>query len=379
MDDFNLASLKESRNEYSSLLLKYLTPPIYHGFESMFSDIVQLCDENDEEEKYLMTFQNFLTRVPKWNNEMINTEVQRILDDSKCTYLSDLLTCVHVTHLKILTNVRVGKTNKKIDIDIPSLDVFIHQVYIECARKLYKRIYLYEMEIEPIVKQKYIREIEILIMDSIMDAIRLNMPIESILKAYLDESSEHDVYDKVEEIQVPFEETKTIEETNNVQDIEPMSVETKKEMTELENNLKLSLHEHSNKTSPTISNDIQELESDSISLESENNNELNTVKNDMQLVTTKPSQDIIIDTQPSSSSSSSSTLNVLDDVKSVPVSPKFIGDIGDESNRVSDIDDYEDDDDNTEIFGDYSDSDSRIRIFDDNNDNENIKLDFDEL
>ena len=378
MDDFNLTSLKESRNEYSSLLLKYLTPPIYHGFESMFNDIVQLCDENDEEEKYLMTFQNFLTRVPKWNNEMINTEVQRILDDSKCTYLSDLLTCVHVTQLKILTNVRVGKTNKKIDIDIPSLDIFIHQVYIECARKLYKRIYLYEIEIEPIVKQKYIREIEIVIMDSIMDAIRLNMPIESILKAYLDESSENDVYDKVEEIKVPFEETSLIYNKNteseiNSTKIEPMSLDTTTEISELENNLKLSLHDDLHKTSITNFNDnpVSELPlSTPLSLNHENTQEDNTnVPSLSSLSSSIPStsditSDITIDTNTTSN-------NLLNELKPVPVSPKFIGDIGD--GIISDTNDGDIEDD-----VDYSDNDSRIRIFDEN-ENENIQLDFDEL
>lgn len=372
MDDFNLTSLKESRNEYSSLLLKYLTPPIYHGFESMFNDIVQLCDENEEEEKYLMTFQNFLTRVPKWNNEMINTEVQRILDDSKCTYLSDLLTCVHVTQLKILTNVRVGKTNKKIDIDIPSLDIFIHQVYIECARKLYKRIYLYEIEIEPIVKQKYIREIEIVIMDSIMDAIRLNMPIESILKAYLDESSENDVYDKVEEISVPFEETSIIDNKNteteiNSTKIEPISLDTTTELSELENNLELSLHDDLHKNSITNFNDnpVSELPLSTprslhpVNIQENNNTYIPSSSSSLPLTS-----DITIDTN-------TSTNNLLNELKPEPVSPKFIGDIGD--GIISDTNDGDIEDD-----ADYSDNDSRIRIFDEN-ENENIQLDFDEL
>ena len=206
MDDFNLSSLTESRNEYSSLLLKKLTPLVVHGFNSMFEDTLKMCEENDEEEKYLMTFQNFLTRVPKWNKTIIDGEVSRIKEETNCSYIEDLLTCVHITHLKILTNMRVGHKQKKINIDVPSFDIFIHKVYIEVARRLYKNVYLFETDVMPIQKQRNIREFELVVNDSILDVIRSNMPIESILKAYLDESSETKIFEKVEEIEVKEEE-----------------------------------------------------------------------------------------------------------------------------------------------------------------------------
>lgn len=213
MDDFNLSSLTESRNEYSSLLLKKITPLIIHGFNSMFEDTVKMCEENDEEEKYLMTFQNFLTRVPKWNKNIIDGEVSRIKQETNCSYIEDLLTCVHITHLKILTNVRVGHKQKKININIPPFDLFVHKVYIEVARRLYKNVYLYEMDIMPIQKQRNHKEIEHIVNESILDVIRSNMPIENILKAYLDESSETRIFEKVEEIDVPPD--SDIEETTN--------------------------------------------------------------------------------------------------------------------------------------------------------------------
>ena len=53
MEDYSL-----SRSEYSNLLISKLMPCVYQGFESMFSDTLKMCQENDEEEKYLMTMQN---------------------------------------------------------------------------------------------------------------------------------------------------------------------------------------------------------------------------------------------------------------------------------------------------------------------------------
>lgn len=193
MEDYSL-----SRSEYSNLLISKLAPCVYQGLESMFSDTLKMCQENDEEEKYLMTMQNMLSRVPKWNTSIIDSEVERIKKESNCSYIGDLLTCVHVTHMKLLTSVRVGQKKKKMDISIPKLDIFIHDVYTVSARQLYKNVYLFDIDVMPIEKQKYRREIETIIQDSILEVIRKNMPIESILKAYLDETTEHEVYEEVE-------------------------------------------------------------------------------------------------------------------------------------------------------------------------------------
>ena len=128
MDDFNIASLTECRNEYTSLLISKITPLVVQGINSIFKEAYQLCVENEEEDKYLMTFQNFLMRIHKWNNEIVEKETNRIIQDSKCSFLEELLTCVHITQMKILTTMRVSSKQKKIDIDIPSLSIFIHNV-----------------------------------------------------------------------------------------------------------------------------------------------------------------------------------------------------------------------------------------------------------
>ena len=114
MDDYNVNVLSEAKNEYSSRLVRTLTPLLIQGIKSIFNEAVSLCKDNDENEKYLMTFQNFLSRVPKWNDNIVTEETKRIIDESKCPYLEDLLTCVHITQLKILTSIRVSQKQKKI-------------------------------------------------------------------------------------------------------------------------------------------------------------------------------------------------------------------------------------------------------------------------
>jgi hypothetical protein len=206
MDDYNINVLSEAKNEYSSRLLNILTPLVILGIKSIFSEAVDLCDENNEEEKYLMTFQNFLSRVPKWNANIIKEETKRIVNDSKCPYLEDLLTCVHITQLKILTSIRVSNQQKKLEIDIPKLEDFVHNVYIEFARKLYSNIYLFERDIMPLNYQKNMREAEIMCRECILKIIRTSMPIEQILRAYMDESVHDEIVEETLEKQVTEDE-----------------------------------------------------------------------------------------------------------------------------------------------------------------------------
>ena len=79
---------------------------------------------------------------------------KRIEVVSGCKYLEDLITCVHIIQLKALTCIRVGLKQKKIDIDIPSIDKFIHKVYINVARKLYSNVYLFEQDLYPFNTKK---------------------------------------------------------------------------------------------------------------------------------------------------------------------------------------------------------------------------------
>jgi hypothetical protein len=199
MDDYSLASLQESRNEWCARLVNVLAPVMSEGFRSIFDEAWKLCEQNNETGKYLMTFQNFLSRVPKWNATIIAQETQRIIDRSGCGYLADLVTCVHIIQLKSLTCMRVGSKQKKVDIDVPQLNEFIHKVYVHCARKLYTNVYLFERNIPPLTTQKNMRETEIIIKECILDSIRESIPLEIILKTYMDETIEDHTEIKIKE------------------------------------------------------------------------------------------------------------------------------------------------------------------------------------
>ena len=205
MDDFSTSTLHESKNEWSARLLTILTPLVIEGYQAIFDEAWKLCKENKEQDKYLMTFQNFISRIPKWNPSIIEQERKRICEKSGCGYLEDLVVCTHIIQLKILTAIRVGQKQKKIDINIPKLDDFIHKIYINVARKLYKNVYLYEINIPPLQVQKHYREQEIIVQECILNTIRDNIPVEAILKAYMDETVEEEVVEEIKEEIIPVE------------------------------------------------------------------------------------------------------------------------------------------------------------------------------
>jgi len=199
MDDFNTSSLYESRNEWCSRLVNILTPLIIEGLQSIFLEAEKICKENNEKEKYLMTFQNFISRIPKWNPNIIEIERKRIYEKSNCIYLEDLITCVHIIQLKLLTSMRAGTKQKKINIEIPKMDDFIHKIYIHLSRKVYKKTYLFQKNIPALDIQKNFNELENTVKECILNSIRDSIPVETILRAYMDETCEEEVIEEIKE------------------------------------------------------------------------------------------------------------------------------------------------------------------------------------
>ena len=215
MDDYSVTSLYESKNEWASRLVNILTPLVQEGVRSIFDEAVKLCVGNKEQDKYLMTFQNLLSRVPKWNPNIIKDETARIKERSTCGYLEDLITCVHIIHLKCMTVMRVGNKQKKVDIKIPQLADFVHKIYVNTARKVYSNVYIFEKGIQPLHTQRNNREFEIIVKECIYNTIRDNIPVEELIKMYLEDTIE-DVVEVTENEEVIKQEPIISEEDANL-------------------------------------------------------------------------------------------------------------------------------------------------------------------
>ena len=281
MDDYDVNTLIESKNEWCARLLNILTPQIIIGFKSVFQEAEKLCIENGEDSKYLMTFQNLLVNIPKWSQHIVETECKRIIEVTNCSYIEDLISCVHIIQLKALTACRVGLKQKKINIEIPSINNFIHQVYINCARKLYLNIYLFENNILPLQLQKNNRELEIIIKEVIMNTVRDSIPIENLLKAYLDETEETETVVE-ERHETVIDREKLDEEKARMRIKRELELEEEKRKESQESKVKDETNESKDELL-NISAEIDELKNDLPSLnikqEDESNRETNTEKN----------------------------------------------------------------------------------------------------
>jgi len=229
MDDFVLGNLQESRNEFCARLINILTPHVIFGLKSIFDEAWRLCIDNDEVPKYLMTFQNFLMRVPKWNAAIIEQEATRIVERSGCGHIEELITCVHIVQLKMLTCMRAGSKQKKIDIAIPKLSDFIHKVYINSARKVYSNVFLFEKSKQHLQVQKHNRQLELIVKECILNTVRESIPIEHLLKVYMEDEFIEEDTEVVDTEEIISQDPVIEEEEEQEQELQQQEQEQQKE------------------------------------------------------------------------------------------------------------------------------------------------------
>jgi hypothetical protein len=207
MEPSNLHVLVEAKTEYTKTLISILTPRLREGIFSIFQESLTHCRDTNTTNQLLVTFQKYLSSIPRWSDYMIEEEFERIQRLSKCDYIEDLITAVFVSHTKILTSIRSGSRIKKIDLTIPKPQTFIHKAYIECARLFWKQPYVFilstkyseDMEISKIKQQQNYRECEKIIEEALNETIRKMLPVKSILSTYLGESVNDLISDNIED------------------------------------------------------------------------------------------------------------------------------------------------------------------------------------
>jgi hypothetical protein len=175
----------ERKNIYTSLLINTLAPCIYEGLLSIYNDIKIKTKDNGKE---LKTFQECLATIPKWNNDVINMETNRILQKSKCPWLEDLMKGVIKSNIELLSNTTSSYGFKYLNEKMyknARLNNFIHKCYIECAREIYNNPYLFYHKYKTYQIKNNQKEIIILIKDCIDEAIKKMLPLKNILEEYI--------------------------------------------------------------------------------------------------------------------------------------------------------------------------------------------------
>jgi hypothetical protein len=218
--DSILSVYSDARAEYTKQLCVFLVPAFFQFFIELLEKAKQ--DMLSEPKKALWQFQNYLNEIHDWNMEKVHNEIQRINTNSGCDYLEDLLTAVFIAHTKVLTAIRLSANKKKIEINVPKVEHFLFKVLCETSKLLWSSTYLFRDGIPGIEKQQNYRNIEQIINEGILQAVRSLVPVKSILRDFVNndgaEGAEADDDDSDDE---KDDETK---ETQKLDILEPVSI-----------------------------------------------------------------------------------------------------------------------------------------------------------
>ena len=164
-----------------------IIPHICEGFWSIQESATELCRRNGQLDQNIRTFQNMLTRIPTWSDSTITTEVERIINISKCKYLDDLIMGVFIAYMKSFASLhyRGNSTHIKIDFERPSLAKFVHELYKQSARKIWQVAYLFKVtNVSSEQQARNRQDIEKLVSECMEQVIRGFLPWEAITRNY---------------------------------------------------------------------------------------------------------------------------------------------------------------------------------------------------
>jgi hypothetical protein len=167
-------------------LTRTLVPHVADGLWSVYDNALKACERNGQPEKTLQTFQNLLTRIPQWNTETLDKEVDRIIVASKCDYVEDLLLGVFVSYIRAFASLQQSEASHvNIEFERPSVSKFIHAYYIAVARKCWTAAYLFKTIGATSEQQaRNRRDIESILESTVGEVIDSFIPWREVSRAY---------------------------------------------------------------------------------------------------------------------------------------------------------------------------------------------------
>jgi outer membrane biosynthesis protein TonB len=197
--DSVLSVYSDARTEYTKQLSVFLVPAYFQFYVDLLETSRQTMAA--EPKRALWQFQTYLNEIHDWNMEKVRHEIQTIQSHCGCDYLEDLLTAVFIAHTKVLTAIRLSTNQKKVEIHIPKIDHFLFKVLCETSKLLWSSTYLFRDNISGMEKQQNYRQVEQLLHEGMLQAVRSLVPVKSILKDFVHQGQEEeeDKEDKEEE------------------------------------------------------------------------------------------------------------------------------------------------------------------------------------
>jgi hypothetical protein len=191
--------LVDAKKEYLNQLAIIMVPFMIETFQDVYNESVN----RSKNKKVLAMNQLLLKDVKVWNDNIIKQHTDEIINS--CSWFNELVAAVFVSHVKILSAVKLSAESNKISVKLPTNERFIHACYVAAAKELYKDPYIYHEEADEFTRdEKLFERFNVCISATvkelipIQDILRVNMTKDDIKSLDLDKE-ENDFEPEVEE------------------------------------------------------------------------------------------------------------------------------------------------------------------------------------
>ena len=168
--------LVEAERKYMAKLSGAMTPVMIDAFFDLYAE----AKKQSQGRKTLMQFQALLVEVKNWNNTIVKQHTDAII--KTCSLFPNLLAAVFVISVKIMSAVRISSDSRKLNIKLPTNDVFVHSCYIAVAKDLYEDPYIVANEMKDSEKRVIMSQ---RINKCIKDIVEDFIPVQQILDTYI--------------------------------------------------------------------------------------------------------------------------------------------------------------------------------------------------
>lgn len=168
--------LVEAERKYMAKLSGAMAPVMIDAFFDLYAEAKKVSQGR----KTLMQFQALLVEVKNWNNTIVKQHTDAII--KTCALFPNLLAAVFVISVKIMSAVRISNDSRKLNIKLPTNDVFVHSCYIAAAKDLYEDPYIVANEMKDSEKRLLMTQ---RITKCIKDVVEDFIPVQQILDTYI--------------------------------------------------------------------------------------------------------------------------------------------------------------------------------------------------
>jgi hypothetical protein len=168
--------LVEAERKYMAKLVSAMAPVMTTAFFDLFQEAKKLSQGR----KVLLQYQALLKEVQNWNNTIVKQHTDNII--KTCAMFPNLLAAVFVILVKVMSAVKITSESKKLNIKLPTNDVFVHSCYIAVAKSLYDDPYIMVDEMSETDRRTAIHG---RISKSVHEVVEDFVPVQQILDTYI--------------------------------------------------------------------------------------------------------------------------------------------------------------------------------------------------